>query len=84
MIGTIQHILISSDILKLIISLSVLLYLIALIVIHGKMKQNEKSEKIWNLLCFVPLLLSVIHCIVFASCEVFFMMIPAHLSIYKP
>ncbi|MEE1173344.1 MAG: S41 family peptidase [Ruminococcus sp.] len=84
MLGTIQHILNASDILKLVISLSVLLYLIALIVIHGKMKQNEKSEKIWNLLCFVPLLLSVIHCIFFASGDVFSMVIQAYQSIYIP
>lgn len=84
MLGTIQHILNSSDISILVISLSVLLYLITLIVIHGKMKHNEKSKKIWNLLCFVPLFLSVIHCIVFVSSDVFLMMILAYLSIYTP
>lgn len=84
MIGTIQHLLNSSDNLTLIISLSVLLYLIVLIIIHSKMKQNEKNTKIWNNLCFVPLLLSVIHFIVFASGDAFSVIVQAYISIYIP
>lgn len=84
MIGTIQHILDSSDILTFVISFSLLLYLIALIIIHSKMKNREKTAKIWNVLCFVPIVFSIIHFTVFTWGSAFIHIIPNYLSIYIP
>ena len=60
MIGTIQHLLNSGDAFLTGTSFLVLLYLIVMIIIHGKMSKNEKHKKIWNILCFVPLTFSAI------------------------
>ena len=63
MIGTIQHLLNSGDASLVIACFLAFLYLIMMIIIHGKMSKNEKHKKIWNALCFVPLIFSVINLI---------------------
>lgn len=45
MIGTIQHLLNSGDAFLTGTSFLVLLYLIVMIIIHGKMSKNEKHKK---------------------------------------
>ncbi len=84
MIGMIQHILDSSDILKVVISFAILLYLIALIIIHGKMKKRRKSAKIWNILCFVPVVFSAVHFAVFTWGSAFLYIMPSYICIYIP
>ena len=84
MIGTIQHLLDSSDILTFVISFSVLLYLIALIIIHSKMKSSEKTAKIWNILCFVPIVFSIVHFAVFTWGSAFTHIMPNYVCIYIP
>ena len=84
MIGTIQHILDSTDVLTIAISLFVLVYLIALIIIRGKMKNSEKSAKVWTVLCFVPIVFSAVHFVVFALGSAFIYIMPSYISIYIP
>lgn len=84
MIGTIRHILDSSDVLTIVISFSVLLYLIALIILHGKMKNSEKSVKVWNVLCFLPIVFSAVHFAVFTWGSAFIYIMPSYISIYIP
>ena len=84
MIGTIQHLLNSSDVLTTVLSLFILLYIIVLIILHGKMKSNEKSATAWNILCFVPLVFSLIHMAVFCSGYAFLVIMSNCISIYLP
>lgn len=84
MIGTIQHLLNSGDAFLTGTSFLVLLYLIVMIIIHGKMSKNEKHKKIWNILCFVPLTFSVIHLILFVCGDAFKYIILNYLNIYIP
>ena len=82
MIGTIQHLLNSGDASLVIACFLAFLYLIMMIIIHGKMSKNEKHKKIWNALCFVPLIFSVIHLIFFVCGDAFKYIISYYLNIY--
>lgn len=82
MIGTIRHLLNSGNAFLTGASFLALLYLIALIMIHGKMNKNEKHKKIWTALCFVPLVLSVIYLILFVCGDAFKYIILNYLNIY--
>lgn len=82
MTGTIQHLLNSGDASLVGVCFSAFLYLIVMIIIHGKMSKNEKHKKIWNALCFVPLIFSVIHLIFFVCGDAFEYIISYYLNIY--
>ena len=69
--GTLLHILDLNDPVIVGLGFFILVYLVALIIIHGRMSKNEKHKKIWNALCFVPLLLSSIHIITFVGGDAF-------------
>lgn len=69
--GTLLHILDLNDPVIVGLGFFILVYLVALIIIHGKMSKNEKHKKIWNALCFVPLLLSAIHIMTFVGGDAF-------------
>jgi len=82
MIGTIQHLLNFGDASLIGACFLAFLYLIVMIIIHGKMSKNEKHKKIWNALCFVPLIFSVIHLIFFVCGDAFEYIISYYLNIY--
>ena len=82
MIGTIQHLLNSGDASLVGACFLAFLYLVVMIIIHGKMSKNEKHKKIWNVLCFVPLIFSVIHLIFFVCGDAFKYIISYYLNIY--
>lgn len=71
MIGTLQHYLDLNNPVAVGLSFFYLFYLVTLIIIHGKMSKDEKHKKIWNVLCFVPLLLSAIHIMTFVGGDAF-------------
>lgn len=84
LIGTIKHLLYSGDILNLIINFSVFIYFIVLIIIYNKFKNDEKNLKLWKLLCLVPLLISIIHLIIFTLGSAFTTIFLMYISIYLP
>ena len=71
MLKTIIHLLYSGDILNLILNIFFLIYFIILTIIYNKCKKDNKKLKIWKLACVVPLIISIIHCIIFVSGSAF-------------
>ena len=69
--GTLLHILDLNDPVIVGLGFFILVYLVALIIIHGRMSKNDKHKKIWNALCFVPFLLSAIHIMTFVGGDAF-------------
>ena len=84
MFNTIIHLLYSGDILNLILNFFFLIYFIILIIIYNKCKKDNKKLKIWKMLCFLPFIISVIHCIIFVVGSAFLSILPFYISIYIP
>ena len=80
MIEEIIHLLHTADILNLVLSTSFLIYYIVLIIIYKKFK----DKKTWNLLYFIPLVIAVIHLIIFVFGSAFLEILPNYLTIYVP
>ena len=80
MIEEIIHLLHTADILNLVLSTSFLIYYIVLIIIYKKFK----DKKTWNLLCFIPLVIAVMHLIIFTFGSAFLEILPNYLTIYVP
>ena len=80
MIKEIIHLLHTADILNLVLSTSFLIYYIVLIIIYKKFK----DKKTWNLLCFIPLVIAVMHLIIFTFGSAFLEILPNYLTIYVP
>ena len=81
MVKEIIHLLHTADILNLVLSTSFLIYYIVLIIIYKKFKGDKK---LWNLLCFIPLVISIIHLIIFVFGSAFLEILPNYLTIYVP
>lgn len=81
MVKEIIHLLHTADILNLTLSTSFLIYYIVLIIIYKKFKGDKK---LWNLLCFIPLVISIIHLIIFVFGSAFLEILPNYLTIYVP
>ena len=84
MFNTIIHLLYSGDILNLILNFFFLIYFIILIIIYNKCKKDNKKLKIWQMLCFLPFIISVIHCIIFVVGSAFLSILPFYISLYIP
>ena len=82
MLKTIIHLLYSGDILNLILNIFFLIYFIILTIIYNKCKKDNKKLKIWKLACVVPLIISIIHCIIFVSGSAFLTLFSFYKSIY--
>lgn len=82
MLGILKHLLNSTDILTVIISLALFLCLFALVLSYRLLKNNEKFIKVWRLMCFTPLIVAIIHFIVFTSGSAVIQVLPVYLSVY--
>ena len=65
------HELFSGDISKLIICILFYIYFIFLMILHKKIKNDNKKTKIWRILCTIPLVISIIHIIIYTYGEAF-------------
>ena len=84
MVKTIIHLLYSGDKLNLVLNFFFLIYFIVLTVIYKKNKTDNKKLKRWKLLCFVPLIISIIHCIIFVTGSAFKDLFLMYINIYIP
>ena len=77
MIGTLKHLLNSTDILTVIICATFFLYLLALVLSYRLFKSNKKFIKVWRVMCFAPLVVAIIHSVVFTSGSAILQVLPA-------
>lgn len=82
MIGTLKHLLNSTDILTVIICATFFLYLLALVLSYRLFKSNKKFIKVWRVMCFAPLVVAIIHFVVFTSGSAMLQVLPAYISVY--
>lgn len=82
MFKTIMYLLYSADILSLILLLFFLIYFVILTIIYNKCKSDNKRLKIWKLLCGLPLIISIIHALIFVSGSAFLTILPLYKNIY--
>lgn len=80
MIGTLKYLLDTGDTLTLIISILFFVYLIVVIMISKKIKDN----KILKILCIIPVMVSLIHFIIYTFGSAFLSILPFYLTIYIP
>lgn len=84
MFNAIVHLLCSGDILNFILNISFLIYAVVLIAIYGKCKIDKKKFRIWCFASFVPLLVSLAHCVIFVSGEAFLDLLLMYKEVYIP
>lgn len=84
MIGTVKHLMNSSDTLTTLMSFLILIYLIFLAILYIKTKDSKKGFKVWVILCFVPLLSALIHFAVFSFGSAVLHIWSYYKSIYIP
>ena len=82
MFKTIMYLLYSADILSLILLLFFLIYFVILTIIYNKCKSDNKRLKMWKLLCVLPLIISIIHALIFVSGSAFLTILPLYKNIY--
>ena len=82
MFKEIMHLLYSSDLLNIILNTFFLIYFIVLIIIYDRFKSNNKKLKIWIIMSFVPLIISIIHFIIFVSGSAILKILPEYKYIY--
>lgn len=82
MFKTIMYLLYSTDILSLILLLFFLIYFVILTIIYNKCKSDNKRLKMWKLLCGLPLIISIIHALIFVSGSAFLTILPLYKNIY--
>ena len=82
MFKEIMHLLYSGNPLNFILNTFFLIYFIVLIIIYGRFKNNNEKLKIWVIMCFVPLIISIIHSIIFVSGSAFLKILPEYKGIY--
>lgn len=82
MFKTIMYLLYSADILSLILLLFFLIYFVILTIIYNKCKSDNKRLKMWKLLCGLPLIISIIHALIFVSGSAFLTILPLYKNIY--
>ena len=80
MIGTLKYLLDTGDILILIISIIFLIYSVVIIGVSKKII----NKKIFNLLCMIPFIVSLIHFIIYTFGSAFLSILPFYLTIYIP
>ena len=82
MFKEIMHLLYSCDPMNFILNTFFLMYFIVLIIIYGRFKNDNKKLKIWIIMCFIPLIISIIHFIIFVSGSAFIKILPEYKYIY--
>lgn len=82
MFKEIIHLLYSGNPLNFILNTFFLIYFIVLIIIYGRFKNNNEKLKIWVIMCFVPLIISIIHFIIFVSGGAFLKILSEYKYIY--
>lgn len=82
MFKVIMHLLISGNPLNFILNVLFLIYFIVLIILYNRFKNDNKKLKIWLIICFVPLIISIIHFIIFVSGSAFLKILPEYIYIY--
>lgn len=80
MIGTLKHLLNTGDTLTLIISIIFFIYSAVIIGVSKKII----NKKIFNLLCMIPFIVSLIHFIIYTFGSAFLSILPFYLTIYIP
>ena len=78
MFGTLLHLLYSCDVMSLIFLLCFFIYFILFIVFYNKFRSN----KIYIFFCFVPLIISFIHCVIFTFGSAFTSLFFNYIYIY--
>ena len=84
MINALIHLLHSEDTLNFVLNIMFTVYAIVLIVIYGKFKNDKKRLCVWRLLCLVPLIVSFVHCFIFAFGDAFLTLLSMYKSVYIP
>ncbi len=84
MTGLIRHLLNSGDILTFISSCIAFIWFVVLLLINTKIKDDRKRLKIWAALCFLPIVYSLVHILIFAAGGAFLQILPGYLTIYIP
>ena len=84
MFNAIIHLLHSGNPLNFILNILFLGYTVGLIAFHTKCKTDKRKTKIWTLSCFVPLIVALIHCVVFTLGEAFWSLLGMYKNIYIP
>ena len=82
MIGALKHLLNSGNNLALILCIIFFIYFIVLTIVRSKIKIKKKQEKLWIILYLIPLFISIIHLIIFATGSSFFDIIALSYNIY--
>lgn len=84
MVNAIIHLLYSGDVLNLILNILFMIYAVVIIAIYGKFKSDKRKLKIWKLSCIVPLIASLVHCVIFVSGGAFWTLLLMYKNIYIP
>ena len=82
MIGALKHLLNSGNNLALILCIIFFIYFIVLTILNSKVKIKKKQEKLWIILYLIPLFISIIHLIIFATGSSFLDIIALSYNIY--
>lgn len=61
----IKYFVFSQDSYTLALELIVPIFMIGMIIYHGHLKKKEKDMKIWKILCLVPVLLGIVHFVIY-------------------
>ena len=84
MFRVIMHLLNSGNPLNFILNVFFLIYFIVLIILYSRFKNDNKKLKIWIITCFIPLIISIIHCIIFVTGSAFKDLFLMYINIYIP
>lgn len=82
MFRVIMHLLNSGNPLNFILNVFFLIYFIVLIILYSRFKNDNKKLKIWIITCFIPLIISIIHFIIFVSGSAFLKILPEYIYTY--
>ncbi|MBR3834398.1 MAG: hypothetical protein IKJ73_08765 [Lachnospiraceae bacterium] len=84
LLGTIIHKLTIIEPGQLIYILSIIVITIALTILYGKIKEDEKKLGIWKMLCFMPVTISILHFMFNGLGSMWQIMLVSYFSMYLP
>ena len=80
----VMHLLYAGGATGFILTLSFAVWIIILSAVRKHSQQDKRRNILWNILCFIPLAVALIHCLMFASGSAFLRILPNYLIIYIP
>lgn len=80
----VMHLLYAGGATGFILTLSFAVWIIILSAVRKRSQQDKRRNILWNILCFIPLAVALIHCLMFTSGNAFLRILPNYLIIYIP